>query len=37
MLLLHRDGNIRLMQTLINEGNDVNCVDNEGRTPLMYW
>lgn len=33
----YREGNHRMVQSLINNGYDVNGVDDEGCTPLMYW
>ena len=32
-----REGNVRQVQTLITQGHDVNSLDAEYRTPLMYW
>ena len=32
-----RTGNLRRLQAAIEEGHDVNALDHEGKTPLMYW
>ena len=37
VLLSCRAGNLRLVQTLLRQGHDVDTPDHEGRTPLMYW
>eukprot|EP00731_Ephydatia_muelleri_P019137 Em0011g1177a len=34
--LLARTGNLRRLQAAIEEGHDVNALDHEGKTPLMY-